>query len=100
MPVANSSEQNALGNSSAIALRAQSTVSGLPDPGLRVPSDQLDGADDRQRSSQFLTDFALRAPNFIPARMRRSPITLKLRFHFSCANSPPVLFIRGVGVTR
>jgi hypothetical protein len=51
MPVANSSEKNALGNSSAIALtraglevgalRAKSTVSGLQDPGLRVQSGVL-----------------------------------------------------------
>jgi hypothetical protein len=48
----------------------------------------------------LLNDFALRAPNFIPARMLRSPITLKSRFHVSGANSPPVSFIRGVGMTR
>jgi hypothetical protein len=98
MPVANSSENHALGNSSPIALpraglevgtlSAKSTDRGLQNPGLRVPSDQLDCAGDRQRSSQFLTDFALRAPNFIPARRLRSPITLKSRVHVPCANSP------------
>jgi hypothetical protein len=52
MPVANLKAKNALGNSSTIALTraglevgalgAKSTVSGLPDLGLCVPSDPLD----------------------------------------------------------
>jgi hypothetical protein len=66
-------EKNTFGHLSAIArtragmnsalLAAKSTRSGLPDPGLCVQSEPLDGANDHRRSSQFLTDFARRAPN-------------------------------------